>query len=120
MNLLNKQDFLDKIFNYEKNKEWKFEGTKPAIVDFYAEWCGPCKMLTPVLEQISKEYDGLVDVYKINVDTEQELAGAFGISSVPTVLFIPLEGQPRAAQGAMPAQGIKSVIEDVFNIKKSA
>jgi thioredoxin 1 len=120
MNLLNKQDFLTKIFNYEKNTEWKFEGAKPAIVDFYAEWCGPCKMLTPVLEQISKEYDGLVDVYKINVDTEPELADAFGVSSVPTVLFIPVEGQPRATQGAMPAQGIKSVIEDIFKIKKSA
>jgi thioredoxin 1 len=120
MIILNKESFKKLVFDFDNEKEWKFAGERPAIVDFYADWCGPCKMVTPILEEISKEYNGLVDVYKINVDIEQEVAGAFGVSSIPTILFIPKEGQPRAAQGALPAQAFRDVIADVFAIKKSA
>lgn len=115
---LNKADFLKKVYNYEVNsKEWKFEGTRPAIIDFYATWCGPCKMMAPILDEISKEYDGKVDVYKIDVDKEEELAAAFGIRSIPTLLLIPMNEQPRISQGAMPKDQLKKTIEE-FLLKK--
>ncbi len=109
---LTKQTFLEKVFNYEKNKEWKFEGELPCLIDFYADWCGPCKMVAPILEELSEEYKGKVNIYKINTENEQELAGAFGISSIPSLLFIPKEGQPQMAVGALPKETMVKVIED--------
>lgn len=109
--------FRQKVFNYEKNKEWKFEGDKPCIIDFYADWCGPCKMVAPVLEDLSKEYDGKVQIYKVDTDKEQELASVFGIQSIPTILFIPVEGKPQASLGALPKETFIKTIEDILLVK---
>jgi thioredoxin len=108
---LNKQTFLEKVFNYEQNKEWKFEGELPALVDFWAPWCGPCRMVGPVLEELSEEYKGKVNIYKVNTDEEQELGGVFGIRSIPSLLFVPKEGQPRMAVGALPKESLIEAIE---------
>lgn len=112
---LTKEEFLTKIANYIENpNEWKFLGDKPAVIDFYASWCGPCKMLAPVLEEVADEYEGKIDVYKINVEDEEELAGLFGVRSVPTVLYIPTEGTPQMTQGALPKTSLKEVINNVL------
>ncbi len=116
--LLTKETFLKKVFNYEKNKEWKFEGDKPCIIDFYADWCGPCKMVAPVLEELSEEYKGKVDIYKVDTEAEQELAAAFGIRSIPSMLFCPVEGEPQMAQGALPKHNLEEVIKDVLKAEK--
>jgi len=117
---LTKKDFLEKVFNYETQESWKYEGTEPAIIDFWASWCGPCKMVAPILEEISKDYAGKVKAYKVNTEEEQELAGTFGIRSIPSLLFIPLEGKPQMAVGALPKDALKKAIEDVFNIPEPA
>jgi thioredoxin len=117
---LTKQKFLDDIFNYETEKEWNFKGDKPAIIDFYADWCGPCRMVAPIMEELSDEYAGKVDVYKIDTEAEQELAAVFGIRSIPSILFIPVDGQPQMAQGALPKNTFKQIIEDNFGIKEEA
>jgi thioredoxin 1 len=111
---LTAQEFKDKVFNYEKEIEWKYEGSLPAIVDFYADWCQPCKMVAPVLEELAREYAGKIVVYKVNTENEQELASVFGIQSIPTLLFIPKEGQPQAAMGALPRQTFEQVIKDIL------
>jgi thioredoxin len=111
---LTAQDFKEKVFNYETGKEWKYEGNLPAIVDFYADWCSPCKMVAPILEDLALEYSGKIVVYKVNTENEQELASVFGIQSIPTLLFIPKEGQPQAAMGALPRQTFEKVIQDVL------
>lgn len=112
---LNKADFLNKVANYETNpSEWKFLGERPAIIDFYATWCGPCKMLSPVLEELAAEYAGKIDIYKINVEEEEELAGVFGVRSVPTLLFVPMEGAPQMAQGALPKNVLQEAIRNVL------
>ena len=111
---LTKSDFLEKVFNYEVNKEWKYEGELPAIIDFYADWCGPCKMVAPVLEELSTEYEGKVNIYKVDTEKEQELAAAFGIRSIPSLLFIPSEGQPQMAQGALPKEALEEAINNVL------
>ena len=108
---LNKQTFLEKVFNYEQNKEWKFEGELPALVDFWAPWCGPCKMVGPILEELSEEYKGKVNIYKVNTDEEQELGGVFGIRTIPSLLFIPKDGQPKMAVGALPKESLIEAIE---------
>ncbi len=113
---LTKKDFLEKVFNYEVHQDWKYEGTEPAIIDFWASWCGPCKMVAPILEEISEEYSGKVKVYKVNTEEEQELAGSFGIKSIPSLLFVPMDGKPQMAAGALPKDGFKKAIQDVFNI----
>ena len=115
---LTKETFKEKVFDYETNKEWKFVGDKPAIVDFYADWCGPCKMIAPILEELSVEYDGKVDIYKIDTEKEQELAGVFGIRSIPSLLFIPKEGQPQMAAGALPKDALIKAMEEVLGVKK--
>ncbi len=109
---LNKETFLEKVFDYEKNKDWKYNGDVPAIIDFWAPWCGPCRMVGPVIDELSEEYNGKVNFYKINTDEEQELAGAFGIRSIPSLLFIPMEGQPKMAVGALPKENLKKVIDE--------
>jgi thioredoxin len=111
---LTAQEFKEKVFNYEIGKEWKYEGSLPAIVDFYADWCSPCKMVAPILEDLALEYSGKIMVYKVNTENEQELASVFGIQSIPTLLFIPKEGQPQAAMGALPRQTFEKVIKDVL------
>lgn len=108
---LTSQTFREKVFDYEKNKEWKFEGTLPAMVDFWAPWCGPCRMVGPVIDELSQEYAGKVNFYKVNTDEEQELAGTFGIQSIPSLLFIPKEGTPKMAMGALPKAELKKIIE---------
>lgn len=116
---LTKADFLKKVYNYEVNPdEWKFEGSKPAIIDFYATWCGPCKVVGPILEDISKDYAGKIDVYKIDVDKESELARAFGIQSIPTILMVPVSGEPKILQGAMPKEQLNKIIKEFLLPKK--
>jgi len=115
---LTKETFLNKVFNYEANKEWKFEGEKPCVIDFYADWCGPCKMVAPVLEELAKDYDGKINVYKVNTEEEQELASAFGIRSIPSFLFVPAEGQPQMAMGALPKETFVKAFKDVLHVEK--
>jgi len=114
MEKLTKQAFLEKVFNYEQNKEWKYEGELPCLIDFYADWCGPCKMVHPILEELSKEYDGKIKIYQIDTEAEQELAAAFGIRSIPSLLFCPTEGQPQMAQGALPKATLKKAINEIL------
>ena len=116
--LLTQQTFFDKVFDYSKNKDWKFEGDKPAIVDFYADWCGPCKMIAPILEELSEEYKGKVDIYKVDTEAERELSAAFAIRSIPSMLFIPKDGQPQMAQGALPKVELERLIKEVLGIEK--
>ncbi len=108
---LNKESFLSKVFDYENNKDWKYQGDLPAVVDFWAPWCGPCKMVGPIIEELSEEYKGKVNFYKVNTDEEQELGVAFGIKSIPSLLFIPKEGQPKMTVGALPKEAMKEAIE---------
>ena len=115
---LTKETFLNKIFNYEKNKEWKFEGEKPCIIDFYADWCGPCKVVAPVLEELSKDYDGKINVFKVDTEVEQELASVFGIRSIPSFLFVPAKGQPQMAMGALPKETFVNAFKDVLGVEK--
>ena len=114
---LTKETFMTKVFDYENNKEWQYQGELPAIIDFWAPWCGPCKMVGPVLEALDKEYEGKIQVYKVNTDEEQELAGAFGIQSIPSLLFVPKEGQPQMAVGALPKSTFQSAIKDVLGVE---
>ena len=112
---ITKADFLKKIYNYEANpNEWKYLGDKPAIIDFYADWCGPCKMIAPSLELLAKEYAGQINIYKVDVDKETELAQTFGIQGIPALLYIPMEGKPQMLQGAMPKDQLKEKIESIL------
>lgn len=115
--LLTKEAFLEKVFDYTANSEWKFKGDKPCIIDFYADWCGPCKMVSPILDELSEEYKGKVDIYKIDTEAEQELAAAFGIRSIPSILFVPLNEQPQMARGALPKNSFEQLIEEVLQVK---
>lgn len=114
MEHLTAQTFKEKVFNYELNQDWKFEGKLPCIIDFYADWCGPCKMVAPILEELSKEYEGKVNIYKVDTEAEQELSQVFGIRSIPSMLFCPVEGQPRMAAGALPKSALIQAIDDVL------
>lgn len=114
---LTTQEFKEKVFNYEQNSEWKFEGDKPCIIDFYADWCAPCRMVAPILEQLAKEYDGKIDIYKVDTEAEQELAMVFGIRSIPSLLFVPKDGQPQMAMGALPKETFVKAIEEVLGVK---
>lgn len=115
---LTKSEFLAKVYNYEKSpNEWHYEGDKPAIVDFYASWCGPCKAIAPVLEELAAEYSEEIYIYKINTEEEQELSSAFNIRSIPTLLFIPMSGQPTMAQGAMPKASLVEAITDILKVE---
>jgi thioredoxin 1 len=109
---LTTQEFKEKVFDYESKQEWDYQGELPAIIDFYADWCGPCKMVAPVLEELSKEYHERLIIYKVNTDVEQELSAVFGIQSIPTMLFIPTEGMPMMQPGAFPKHVFKKVIEE--------
>jgi thioredoxin 1 len=116
MEHLTKQTFIEKVFDYENSKEWKFEGELPCIVDFYADWCGPCKMVAPILEELSKQYAGKINIYKVDTEQEQELAAVFGIRSIPSILFIPMEGKPQMALGALPRESFVQAINSVMKV----
>jgi len=100
------------VFDYTTQEQWKYAGKLPAIIDFYADWCGPCKMVAPILEELAKEYEGKLFIYKVDTEAEQELAGIFGIRSIPSFLFIPVEGRPMMQGGAFPKNTFKQVIEE--------
>lgn len=114
---LTAQSFKEKVFNYETQKEWKFEGDKPCLIDFYADWCQPCKMVAPILEELAGEYEGKMNIYKVNTEEERELASVFGIQSIPSLLFIPSEGQPQMAMGALPKETFRKAFKDVLNVE---
>jgi len=116
--LLTKETFLEKVFNFEKNKEWKFEGDVPCIIDFYADWCGPCKMVAPILEQLSEEYGDKLNIYKVDTEVERELSAAFAIRSIPSMLFCPKDEAPQMAQGALPKQELERIIKEVLGVEK--
>ena len=115
---LTKQTFLDKVFNYEANQEWKYEGDLPCIIDFYADWCGPCKMVAPVLEELATDFNGKINVFKVDTEEEQELASVFGIRSIPSFLFVPANGQPQMAMGALPKETFVKAFKDVLGVEK--
>jgi thioredoxin len=115
---LTKEAFLSKVFNFETSKEWKFEGARPCVIDFYADWCGPCKMMAPVLEELARDFEGKLDIYKVNTEEEQELAGVFGIRSIPSFLFVPTNGQPQMAMGALPKETFVKAFNDVLGVAK--
>ncbi len=111
--MLTKADFIEKITDYESNPgEWKYLGDKPALIDFYADWCGPCKKIAPVLEELAEVYKDEIYIYKIDVDKEEELAAIFGISSIPSLLFIPMDDTPQLTQGALPKENLETVIRE--------
>jgi thioredoxin 1 len=111
------ETFKEKVFNFEVNKDWKFEGSKPCMIDFYADWCGPCKMVAPILEELATEYAGKLDIYKVDTEDQKELAAVFGIQSIPSLLFVPAEGQPQMAMGALPKETFKKAFKEVLNVE---
>jgi len=117
METLTKESFLQKVFNYEQNKEWKFEGKLPCIIDFYADWCRPCKMVEPILKELAQEYQGKLNIYRIDTQAQQELASAFGIRSIPSILFVPLNDKPQMAVGALPKKTLEKAIKEVLKVE---
>lgn len=115
---LTTKEFKEKIWNYTDNKDWKYLGDKPAIIDLYATWCPPCKKLSPILEQIQKEYGKKIQIYKVDVDKEPELAKLFNASSIPLMIFIPKNGKPFAVGGLRPQEQIEQIITEKFEVKK--
>ena len=115
---LTKETFKEKVFNFELNKEWKFEGKTPCLIDFYADWCGPCKMVAPLLEELQKEYGNNLVIYKVNTEDERELSSIFGIQSIPSMLFVPIDGQPQMAMGALPKSTFEQAITEVLKVNK--
>ncbi len=113
MENLTTETFKEKVFDYTQDKEWSFKGEKPAVIDFYADWCGPCKTIAPILEELDGEYEG-IDFYKVNTEVENELAATFGIQSIPSILFISMEGQPQMALGALPKETFKQAIAEIL------
>lgn len=120
MEHLTLETFKEKVcecgIGQEGQGDWDFKGDKPAVIDFYADWCGPCKMVAPVLEELAKEYEGKVDIYKIDTEDQPELAGMFGVSSIPSLLFVPMEGKPQMAQGALPKAAFQKAFTDIFGL----
>ncbi|MGL5318285.1 MAG: thioredoxin [Bacteroidales bacterium] len=116
---LTKADFLSKVANYETSpNEWKYLGDRPVLIDFYASWCGPCKAIAPILEELANEYGDSIYIYKINTEKERELSSVFGIRSIPSLLFVPMDGKPQMAQGAMAKDDLKKAIDEVLLKKK--
>ncbi len=112
------ETFKDKVFNFEANKEWKFEGDAPCVIDFYADWCGPCKMVAPVLEELQGEYGSKLNIYKVDTEAQGELAAMFGIQSIPSILFVPKDGKPQMAQGALPKETFEQAFKEVLGVTK--
>lgn len=119
MEHLTRETFLQKVFDYEKHREWKFQGDLPCLIDFYADWCGPCRIIAPILEELAEEYKGKINIYKVDTEEEQELAAVFGIRSIPSLLFCPKDAQPQMAMGALPKNTLKKVIDEVLLNHKS-
>ena len=117
MESLTKETFSQKVFNYEQNKAWKFEGEVPCIVDFYADWCGPCKMVEPILQELAQEYQGKINIYRVDTEAQPQLSSAFGIQSIPSLLFVPLNDKPQMAAGALPKEKLKQVIKEVLKVE---
>lgn len=118
---MNKAMFLEKVFNYEKNPDkWTYLGDKPAIIDFYADWCGPCKKVAPIMSELATQYKDDIVIYKVNTDQERELAGVFNIRSIPSILYIPAEGQPTMTMGALPKAEFEKMIKDLLLAKPAA
>jgi len=113
---LNEETFKAKVFDYERNKDWKYEGELPCLIDFYADWCGPCKMVSPILEELNGEYEGKINIYKVNTEEEKNLSGIFQVQSIPSLLFVPVEGQPQMAQGALSKDSFKKAFTDIFKV----
>jgi thioredoxin len=114
---LTKDTFKAKVFDFEENKDWKFEGDKPCVIDFYADWCGPCRTIAPILEELSEEYSGKLNIYKVDTEAEKELAAMFSISSIPSLLFVPSEGQPQMAMGALPKNSFEKAFREVLGVE---
>ncbi|BCR20674.1 thioredoxin [Borrelia miyamotoi] len=113
---LTKQEFIDRVFDYQNNKEWSFKGSKPAVIDFYADWCGPCKMLAPIYDELSKKYGDKIDFYKVNTDKEHEVSMALGVQSLPTILFIPIGQKPKLSVGFIQKDSFEETMKDLFKI----
>lgn len=114
---MNKDLYLKDIADYRNTKEWKFKGNLPAVIDFYADWCGPCRQVAPLMKELAKEYEGKITIYKVNVDEEKELATAIGIESLPTILFIPMKGDPQVIIGSADKATFKKAIDQVLLAK---
>jgi thioredoxin len=114
---LTADSFKTKVHDFDAGKEWKFAGERPCIVDFYADWCGPCKMLAPVLAELAEKYSGKLDIYKVNTDEQEQLASLFGVQSIPTLIFIPMSGKPQVSAGVLPKETLEKVIVDVLGVK---
>lgn len=115
---ITKEDFINKIMDYKNNPtEWKYKGDKPAVIDFYASWCGPCKMMSPIMDELTAEYEGKVHIYKVDTEAEEELSQIFNIRSIPTLLFIPMNGKPMMTQGALPKADLKRIIKDNLGVE---
>ena len=114
---LTTSQFSERVFDYKNNKDWKFKGDKPCVIDFYTTWCGPCKRLAPIMEELSQTYCDRVVFYKVDTERERELAYLFGINSIPQVLYIPMEGKPMLLQGLYPKENIVQIIDE-FLLKK--
>ncbi len=109
---LSAEKFKQEVFDYTQSQEWSFQGNKPAIIDFYADWCGPCLMVAPIFEELSEEYAEELVIYKVDTEVEQELSAIFGIQSIPSILFIPKKGSPMMQRGALPKNALKKVIDE--------
>ncbi len=109
--------FKQKVFDYEKNQEWKYEGDKPCLIDFYADWCAPCRMVTPILEELAEEYKGKLVIYKVNTEEQRELSAMFGIQSIPSLLFVPTDAQPQMAMGALPKDTFIKAFKEVLKVE---
>ncbi|MBW1742134.1 MAG: thioredoxin [Deltaproteobacteria bacterium] len=114
---LTKEDFKQKIFDFESNSEWSYSGDLPCVIDFYADWCGPCKMVAPIMDELAQEYKGKIEFYKIDTQAEQDLAATFGIQSIPSILFVPTEGPPQMVVGALPKESMEKAIADVLKVE---
>jgi len=113
---LTSETFKEKVFDFSSGEEWKYKGERPAIIDFYADWCGPCKMVAPIIEELSEEYKDRVDVWKVDTDAEVELASAFNIQSIPSIMFIPMNGKPHMSAGALPKSTFVKKIKDDLGV----
>ncbi|MFW5889922.1 MAG: thioredoxin [Marinilabiliaceae bacterium] len=115
---LDKDAFVNQVFDYENNSEWKYKGDKPAIIDFYADWCGPCKKLSPLLEELQSDYNGKIQIYKVDTEKSKELAAAFGIQSLPTIVFVPMNEEPQAILGFVPKEKLTEMVSNILKVEQ--